>query len=71
MIGNTVLEPPILMLAALRPARWARESAWASGEVARTAVNAAAIRIESCGSLGRQDNAMTIGSRTGRKGKGK
>ena len=43
MIGNTVLEPPILMLAALLPARWARESAWASGEVTRTAVNAAAI----------------------------
>jgi hypothetical protein len=43
MIGNTVLEPPILMLAALLPARWARESAWASGEVAMTAEKAAAI----------------------------
>ena len=43
MIGNTVLEPPILMVEVLLPAPWARDSAWTSGEVAMTAVKAAAI----------------------------
>jgi hypothetical protein len=36
--------------------------------VVRTAANAAAILIERSGSLGKQDNAMTIGSRTGKEG---
>jgi hypothetical protein len=67
MIGNTVLEPPILMVEALLPAPWARVCAWANGDVARTALQTAAIGIERTGRLGRIGEAMAINSRAGKE----
>jgi hypothetical protein len=71
MIGNTVLEPPILMVEALLPAPWARDWAWASGDVARTALQTAAIGaaigIERTGRFGRMGEAMAINSRSGKE----
>jgi hypothetical protein len=70
MIGNTVLEPPILMGEALLPAPWARDCAWASGENARTALHTAAICMERMGRLGRLGVAMAINSRSGKENNG-
>jgi hypothetical protein len=71
MIGNTVLEPPILMVEALLPAPWARDWAWASGDVAKTALQTAAIGaaigIERTGRFGRMGEAMAINSRSGKE----